>query len=133
VVVSPGEYPTVSITLLGHKVADGVETLDLVMPKGGARKRRKGASAGAASSAPAAGAPIADGPVDEGVLARLRSFRHEEARREALPAYCILSNKTLEAIARRRPLDLGALAVLPGIGPAKLEKYGRAILERVRG
>jgi superfamily II DNA helicase RecQ len=67
------------------------------------------------------------------MLTRLRDFRQSEARRNELPGYCVLSNKTLEAIARVQPGDLDSLARVPGIGPAKLEKYGAQILAVVRG
>jgi superfamily II DNA helicase RecQ len=70
--------------------------------------------------------------IDERLFARLRAFRTEEARREVLPAYCILTNKTLEELARRAPADLASLEEVPGIGPAKIEKYGSAILAIVR-
>jgi superfamily II DNA helicase RecQ len=44
----------------------------------------------------------------------------------------VISNKTLTAIAQVRPADLTALGMISGIGPAKLEKYGSAILAALR-
>jgi len=62
-------------------------------------------------------------------FARLKSWRLDEARRQALPAYVILHDATLAEIARRRPRDLDALGAVPGIGARKLERYGAALLE----
>ncbi len=137
-VVSPGEYPTLAVTLLGRKVADGVEDVDVAMPEAKAGKRRRvakiqpsGGDLRAPGSAPHGAADW--GPADPGLVERLREFRTEEARRIELPAYCVLSNKTLDAIARMRPSNLAALADVPGVGPAKLERYGRTILDLVAG
>jgi ATP-dependent DNA helicase RecQ len=69
---------------------------------------------------------------DEGLLfERLREWRKGEADRHALPAYVIFDNRTLRAIARGRPATLEQLAELRGVGVAKLEKYGTAVLEQV--
>jgi len=45
----------------------------------------------------------------------------------------ILHDRTLAAVALARPANLSALAAIPGIGPAKLEAYGQAILELLHG
>ncbi|MEP7112239.1 MAG: ATP-dependent DNA helicase UvrD2 [Ilumatobacteraceae bacterium] len=44
------------------------------------------------------------------------------------PAYTVLSDQSLQEIARRRPLTLGDLANIKGMGPVKLERYGSALL-----
>ena len=48
------------------------------------------------------------------------------------PAYCVLTDATLTAIAEVKPADPDALARVPGIGPAKLEKYAELVLELIR-
>ena len=45
-----------------------------------------------------------------------------------MPAYCVFSDATLTAVAEARPADLPALAQVSGVGPAKLAKYGEAVL-----
>ena len=45
-----------------------------------------------------------------------------------MPAYVILHDSTLAELARRRPRALSDLAVVPGIGARKLERYGDALL-----
>jgi ATP-dependent DNA helicase RecQ len=46
-----------------------------------------------------------------------------------VPAYVVFHNATLEEIAARRPRTLDELAAVPGVGPAKLARYGREVLE----
>jgi ATP-dependent DNA helicase RecQ len=59
---------------------------------------------------------------------KLRSWRRKRADEEHVPPYCVLSDKTLRAIAMLRPTDEDALAQVPGIGMKKLEKYGEEVL-----
>jgi superfamily II DNA helicase RecQ len=48
--------------------------------------------------------------------------------RESVPAYRVLSNATLEALARRCPRSMPALLAVKGIGEAKLTRYGDDLL-----
>jgi superfamily II DNA helicase RecQ len=45
-----------------------------------------------------------------------------------VPAYVVFHNATLAEIAERRPRTLAELALVPGVGPAKLERYGHDVL-----
>ncbi|MBD0291414.1 MAG: HRDC domain-containing protein, partial [Thermoleophilia bacterium] len=47
-------------------------------------------------------------------------------------AYVVFSNRTLEEVARREPATLAELGSIPGVGPAKLSRYGAAILAELR-
>jgi ATP-dependent DNA helicase RecQ len=113
-----GDYPTVDVTPLGRDVLGGVGVA-LALPARTERARKRKAP------------PDASG-LDADLVERLRRFRREVAGRDALPPYCVFGDRTLEAIARERPTDLAALGDVRGIGPAKLEKYGAAILEITR-
>jgi DNA helicase-2/ATP-dependent DNA helicase PcrA len=59
---------------------------------------------------------------------RLKVWRLEVARAEQVPAYVVFSNSTLALIARDRPGTEAELAAISGVGPAKLERYGSAVL-----
>jgi ATP-dependent DNA helicase RecQ len=59
---------------------------------------------------------------------QLRAWRGNEARARGLPAYLILHDRTLAAIAQARPTTLTALGRIDGIGAVKLERYGAAIV-----
>jgi len=45
-----------------------------------------------------------------------------------MPPYVIFHDRTLEALAASPPQDRESLRRVPGIGPAKLEAYGEALL-----
>ncbi|MEO6065811.1 MAG: RecQ family ATP-dependent DNA helicase, partial [Lysobacterales bacterium] len=67
-------------------------------------------------------------PARLGHFERLRAWRASTAREQSLPAYVIFHDSTLRAIADANPLDLDDLARIPGIGAAKLARYGSALL-----
>jgi ATP-dependent DNA helicase RecQ len=62
---------------------------------------------------------------------KLRAWRKAEARKLALPAYCVFNDETLEAIVRARPATLAALLAVKGIGDAKAQKFGNELLRMV--
>jgi DNA helicase-2/ATP-dependent DNA helicase PcrA len=59
---------------------------------------------------------------------RLRDWRSSVSSAEKMPAYLVLSDKDLFAIADARPRTLTELAGCRGIGPMKLERWGDEIL-----
>ena len=60
---------------------------------------------------------------------RLRDWRKTEAKKLGQPAFCVFGDSTLRAIAQERPLSEDELAMISGIGPAKITKFGRGILQ----
>ena len=58
----------------------------------------------------------------------LKAWRLEQAKVQGVPAYVILHDRTLAAIAQARPASLAELAGIGGIGAAKLDRYGAAIV-----
>jgi DNA helicase II / ATP-dependent DNA helicase PcrA len=65
---------------------------------------------------------------DDGVTRHLKAWRLERARRDGVPAYVVLHDRTIEAIARTAPATPLELGRVEGIGPTKLERYGEEIL-----
>jgi DNA helicase-2/ATP-dependent DNA helicase PcrA len=63
-------------------------------------------------------------------FAALRDLRNE--LRDGKPAYVVFDNKTLVAIARQAPTSLRDLGRISGIGPAKLERYGEAVIALIQ-
>ena len=70
---------------------------------------------------------------DEELLARLRAWRVDEAGRRSVPAFVVFSDATLETVATLLPADRAALLRVSGIGVAKADAYGEALLALVRG
>ena len=58
----------------------------------------------------------------------LKAWRLQRARADDVPAYVVFHNATLEEIAGRRPRTLAELGAVPGVGPAKLARYGEEVL-----
>jgi ATP-dependent DNA helicase RecQ len=78
--------------------------------------------------------PAADlSAADNTLLERLKAWRLTQSRTQSVPAFVILHDKTLAEIARQRPPDLTALHEIAGIGAAKLERYGAALVGIVAG
>jgi ATP-dependent DNA helicase RecQ len=71
------------------------------------------------------------GAAEERLLAALKTVRTKIAREEQVPAYIVFSDRTLAELAVRRPKSLNALQNVRGVGPMKLEKYGRRFLDAI--
>ncbi|TAD86680.1 MAG: DNA helicase RecQ [Alphaproteobacteria bacterium] len=94
--------------------------------------RGKGEGRGAARSSRSeqarASAQRTDG---DPLFAALRRWRMERAKAQGVPPYVIFHDTTLLAIAEARPTSEQDLARLPGVGAAKLDRYGEDILALV--
>ncbi|WP_239014903.1 DNA topoisomerase 3 [Archangium violaceum] len=82
------------------------------------RSRRSGATLGMGTASPQ-------------LAEALRAWRLAEARRRRVPAFRILTDRVLGAIATSRPRDGAALQRIHGVGPKLAERYGEAILALV--
>jgi DNA helicase II / ATP-dependent DNA helicase PcrA len=65
---------------------------------------------------------------DEALYSSLREWRRQRAATEKVPAYCVFTDATLTALAEMAPTDAASLSRVPGIGQAKVEKYGDDLL-----
>lgn len=71
--------------------------------------------------------------VDEALLERLREWRLHTSREQRVPAFVIFTDATLTAIAEARPCSERELLAVPGVGQAKLERYGADVLALCAG
>ncbi|MGI8574205.1 MAG: ATP-dependent helicase [Egibacteraceae bacterium] len=106
---------------LSPQRADARET---AKGSGRARGIPKGSQAGASQ----AGASQADPVLAE----TLRAWRLERARADAVPAFVVFNDRTLEELAAARPSSVTDLGKVYGIGPAKIERYGEDLLALLR-
>ena len=58
----------------------------------------------------------------------LKEWRNELAKSEGIPPYIIATNRQIAEIANDRPDSLDGLKRIEGLGKAKVESYGAAIL-----
>jgi ATP-dependent DNA helicase RecQ len=68
---------------------------------------------------------------ERGLFDALRAWRLSEARAQGVPPYVIFHDQTLIQIARARPVSRDALLAVDGVGQAKLDRYGAAVLGAV--
>ena len=123
---------------------DGIRPADEVSSAGGGSTGRSGRGRAARNVARcrvcgAALASAADrkigrcadcpGDVDAALFEQLRAWRTQQASAQQVPAYCVVTDATLTAIAERRPASPSQLGAIPGIGKAKLDRYADDILQ----
>ena len=72
------------------------------------------------------------GPADP-MFERLRAARRDLATAAGVPPYVVFHDSTLRAIVEARPGSLAELARIPGVGAAKLERFGEAMLAAMEG
>lgn len=70
--------------------------------------------------------------MDDDLLDKLKNWRGDLASQQSVPAYVILSNKTLQQISATFPSTIAELLAVDGIGQVKLKKYGEQILNIVK-
>jgi superfamily II DNA helicase RecQ len=114
-------------TPLALLISDGiVEGLGGRVTAPARTKKTKAASGKIANKAESVPVQLsADG---EALAAQLREWRATEAKRLRVPAYVVLHDRTLTALAHARPANPRQLLEIDGMGPAKVEKFGEAIL-----
>jgi ATP-dependent DNA helicase RecQ len=73
-------------------------------------------------------APVMLTADDEVLAARIREWRATEAKRLRVPAYVVMHDRTVAALAHARPRNPNDLLRVDGIGPAKVERFGEELL-----
>jgi DNA helicase II / ATP-dependent DNA helicase PcrA len=68
---------------------------------------------------------------DPDLVRSLRAWRLDTARTSGVPAYVVLHDVTLEALAVLRPTTVEQLLAVPGLGPVKAARYGPSLLSLV--
>ena len=96
-------------------ILKGEEPVRIAVPPPAKRRRRGGD----------------DHPADP-LFDALRETRRALAAEQGVPPYVVFHDSTLREIAAARPASRAALARVQGVGEAKLQRYGDAMLETVR-
>ncbi len=151
---SDDHYRTLSLTAQGRDVMAGRVTdvrltvRDDRAPARASRRRRPAGldvpasiearvdPGGRRAKATKAGRFVAPAQADLVLVEALKAWRREVAASRSVPAFVVLTDRAVYAIAAAAPAALEALAEVPGIGPAKLAGFGQAILDviaRARG
>jgi ATP-dependent DNA helicase RecQ len=117
------------MTPLALLISDGiVEELSAgPSPTKRAARKPKNASVSNSGSKSAEHAQLNGG--GEALAARLKEWRAAEAKRLQVPAYVVLHDRTLNALAAFRPRNPRELLQIDGMGPAKVERFGEKLIE----
>ena len=130
-----GEYSTVELATLGRHALEHRIAIDLKTGAGArpAQVRSSSRSASGSRSTSGASASPADDltPDDAPLFEALRQWRTAEASAQGVPPYVVFADRVLVAIAQYRPQSEAALLAISGIGPAKNDRYGEAVLALV--
>jgi ATP-dependent DNA helicase RecQ len=70
-------------------------------------------------------------PADQGLFDALKGLRRELAAKAKVPPYVICHDRTLAELAATKPASPGDLAAINGLGAAKIERYGAAMLATI--
>jgi ATP-dependent DNA helicase RecQ len=115
-----GEYPVLEITPAGRLALAGQGRVEVTLPAPALQ-----------AAVPGPATQLRD--ADPQLLDRLKRWRLEVSRNEGVPAYVVFHDRTLGEIATRAPRDLQQLGTIPGVGPAKLVRYGDQVLALIGG
>ncbi|WP_150562672.1 DNA helicase RecQ [Pandoraea cepalis] len=116
------QYGALTLNAAARPVLKGETTLSLRRQRASVGKKSR--FAGYASSQ-----AIELDTADQQLFEKLRAWRQEIAKTQQVPAYVILHDRTLRELAQRRPRHREGLADITGLGEAKIERYGEALVE----
>ena len=117
------EYPVLKLNAISWEVLRAQREIKFAAPpprERSAKRQRRGATA----TGPATG--------DPSLFEALRALRKQLADANKLPPYVIFHDASLRRMAELQPKDLAQFAEIPGVGQAKLARYGEAFKAVVR-
>ncbi len=118
-------FGTWSVSDLGRRVLKGEDKITLRKDTLKTRRKRPRAAAHAAA--------LADGASgDPELFEALRQRRSELAKEQRVAAYVVFADKTLIDMVRLKPRTVSEMAMVHGVGEAKLRQYGQLFLDTIR-
>jgi ATP-dependent DNA helicase RecQ len=139
--LSGGDFPTPLLTAHGAKVMRAEEPMRIRLPRSPRRTteaganvavRRRGAKGRALAMRDAEQRASAISGLDGALFEALRVHRATIASESGVAPFIVAHDRTLAAIAARRPANPQELEEVPGMGPAKIARYGEGFLAVVR-
>ncbi|MCC5858515.1 MAG: DNA helicase RecQ [Ectothiorhodospiraceae bacterium] len=114
-------YGTLALTDRCRPLLRGEERLELRREVAGRRRSRGSRSERFVAEA------------DQQLWEALRACRRRLAEAQGVPPYVIFHDATLLEMLDQRPVTLEQMAAIPGVGEARLAKYGQAFLDVLAG
>jgi superfamily II DNA helicase RecQ len=119
-------YRKVSLTREALEIDETVP-LDFIMKDSEPATPRRKTKKAAKTKGPKRPVPVLDSKLESA----LRAWRLAEAKRRGVPAFRILTDQVLKAIAAEEPRSARELLTIPGIGAHTVEKHGAQIFQLV--
>ncbi len=129
--LTAGDYPMPYLTERGVAVMQGKEAARVLVPLAKVEKVARTRARSERESKRDLRAGLS--PRETARFEALRGARMSLAKEIAMPAYVVCSDRTLAEIAKERPRNLRALGQVKGMGPARIEAYGVALLAAMDG
>ncbi len=114
-------YSVLSLNAASWEVLRGERKVHIA--EAPASSRRKSDVSGGADDLHVADQPLFD---------KLRALRKKLADQSGVPPYVIFHDATLREMVRRAPASLEEFATIPGVGQAKLARYGQLFTDEIR-
>jgi ATP-dependent DNA helicase RecQ len=114
-------YPVLSLNTQSWEVLRGTRSVHMAATPARASRDKK--KAGAAS-------PMSTS--DDALFDTLRQLRKQLADQAGVPPYVIFHDATLRQMLQILPTTLEQFATVPGVGQAKLARYGEAFIDLIR-
>jgi superfamily II DNA helicase RecQ len=93
-----------------------------------ARGRRGRKTAGKGRKVRKSGVALPSAGPSADLVATLRAWRLLESKKKRVPAFRVMTNRALVAIADARPVSSAALGAVKGVGPKLLKSYGTQLV-----
>lgn len=132
----PIRFQRLHLTAAGHAVMQKPETLPLIVSMSSATQSAKRTRKtipektnrkGSTSKHSTTQGSIDLTPAATALYNRLKTWRIGRAKTLKTPAFCIFNDRTLRLIALEKPTSEEQLIGIPGVGPAKVERFGKEI------
>lgn len=128
---SGGEHPVVHLTDTGIEVMQGRRPARLLLPRQASTRRSSAATRPPPDSTAKRAEAVELTAEQAQVFEGLRQFRLERARADGVPPYVVASDRTLRDIAILMPRSVSELGMAYGMGRARIDKYGEAMIRLV--
>ena len=130
--IAYNENNHLKITDAGTKVLYGHEKAMLVVIKREEKTTKKKKKEPAPTLLPKGTFPVSEEEKDQELFEELRLLRKRLADQQAIPAYIVLSDKTLHLLVAQRPTTIEEFGMVNGIGDYKKERYGKEFVEVIK-
>jgi len=117
-------FPVLSLNDESWRILRGERAVQMAESAPPARERKRGKQ-----SIPTTRSQRSD---DEPLFESLRALRKRLADEAGVPPYVIFHDASLREMAERKPATLDEFASIPGVGQAKLDRYGNTFIAAIK-